>query len=232
MQLQVIPNAHLPDLAAYAVAAACSFEEAPAPVFFTATSTEYLGRRPLPRAVRDGHAVLVLGPRGVGKSRVSERLAGEGAVFLDSVSLHDAIIERVRTGHWCARTLDPPALLLEGPSWLGQRRGVLRVLSELVTLRSEAGRKTIVMQCDADGSALLLVPRLPPGHVVVVGLRFPVGARGKLRFARRLCDELNVPRCRARGTEILAPWGYKAVAAALRTPAPTWRKRGSDCLDR
>ncbi len=219
-----------PDLVAYAVVAARAFEEGPPPAFLTGTSTEYLGRRPLPRAVRDGFSILVLGPRGVGKSCVSERIVGRDAVTLETSQLHDVIIDRVRNGQWDARLLDTPSLILDGPAWLGQRRGVLRVLAELLGARAERGGRTVVIQCDADGSALEIIPRMAPGSVVVVGLRFPGGARGRLRFARRLCDELGVPRSRARGTELIEPWGYPAVAEALRTPPPMRRRKAGASL--
>jgi hypothetical protein len=230
--MHLYPNtrAREPELAAYAVVAAHAFDDGPAPAFLTGTSTEYLGRRPLPRAVREGFAILVLGPHGVGKSQVSERIAGESALTLDPTRLQEAIIDRVRQGRWAEHLLAAPSLVLDGPAWLGQRRGVLRVLTELLSARLEARRRTVVIQCDTDGSALELVPRLPHGAVVVVGLRFPTGARGRLRFARRLCDELGVPRSRARGTERLEPWGYPAVAAALRTPVPMRRRRAPEAV--
>jgi hypothetical protein len=187
-----------------------------APSFVTGTSAEYLGRRPLPRVVRERAAVVVVGPPRSGKTSVGVRLAGDGALVLDTRQLEEAVVDRIRSGVWRAEIAAAAALLLDGPVWLADRSGVVAVLVELLQLRQAAQRRTVVCQSDVDGSVSALLVAMPPGSIAMVGLRFPIGPRGRLRFARALCDTLGLPRARARGTEVLEPWDYPAVLAAVQ----------------
>ncbi|MFT7518958.1 MAG: hypothetical protein ACI9MC_001092, partial [Kiritimatiellia bacterium] len=68
---------------------------------------------------------------------------------------------------------------------------------------------------DHDGSVNLLMDRILPGQMVVLGLRFPKGRRGRVRFATRMCEQLGLPKVAGRGTETLDPWGYAQVIAYL-----------------
>ena len=72
-------------------------------------------------------------------------------------------------------------------------------------------------QSDTDGSVEELIATMEPGSLVVIGLRFPKGERGRLRFARRQCDRLGLPKSLARGTDQLEPWGYDRVVAHLKS---------------
>lgn len=188
-----------------------------APAFLTGTSTEYLGRRPLPRAVRERPVVIVLGPPRCGKSSVAERFAGSDARVVSTREFQDALVERVRAGAWGGPLLSAASLVLDGPGWLWNRDGVVGLLSELLRARVAAGRRTVVCQRDTDGTVSELIAEMAPGSLAVIGLRFPVGQRGRIRFARRLCDELGLPRERAAGAELLEPWGYDEVLAALKS---------------
>ena len=136
-------------------------------------------------------------------------LARHGALQL-------AIVDRVRKGKWAQRLLTSPGLVLDGPEWLGARPGVLAMLTDLVRSRAKGGHQTVVCQPDHDGSLHLLAGAMEAGSVVVIGLRFPSGRRGRKRFARRVCDELGLPISAASGTEQLEPWSYQAVLRSLR----------------
>jgi hypothetical protein len=194
------------------------------PALLAGTSSEYLGRRPLPRILRERKVVFVLGPEGVGKTCVAQRIAdpwhgsdaaATEAIVLDTPHLNDALIDCVRECGWTDRILRARAVILDGPVWLKNRPGAVSALSDLLRLRAEAGLRTCVCQDDADGSVRLLMDRLPSGSYAVIGLRFPKGERGRLRFARRACDELGLPRTAARGTELLEPGGYERVVQHL-----------------
>ena len=53
-----------------------------------------------------------------------------------------------------------------------------------------------------------------PGYRATVVLRFPVG-RGRLRHARRVCEELGIAASHAADTVHLDPWTYERVRARL-----------------
>ncbi len=55
-----------------------------------------------------------------------------------------------------------------------------------------------------------------PGYRATIVLRFPVG-RGRLRFAKRLCDELDLSHTHAKDMAAIEPWTYAAVRDALST---------------
>lgn len=159
--------------------------------------------------------VIVLGPAGSGKTEVAKRLARGAPLRLDTQQLESLVVDRVGAGRWHDKLVAAPSLVLDGPVWLQNRPGVVAQLCELLQLRLEAGHQTVVCQSDHDGSVDLLMECVAPGAMVVLGLRFPKGERGRLRFARRICDQKGIPRVAARGTHHLDPWGYAEVIAYL-----------------
>lgn len=185
------------------------------PALLTGTSSEYLGRRALPRILRERSIIVVLGPEGSGKTSVARRLAGEGHTYLDTRETQNALVDYVASRSWAGGLVDAPALVLDGPIWLRNRPAAVTALGELLRRRLEAGRRTIVCQSDSDGSVQELIKSMEPGSLVVIGLRFPKGVRGRRRFARRICDRLGLPRSAARGTEQIEPWGYEPVIRSL-----------------
>lgn len=218
------------------------------PALLTGTSTEYLGRKPWPRVIRERQVIFVLGPEGVGKTSVARqiqeyapgrargleqaaqrpRVSSDQALYMDSRELQHAVLDRVRRGVWTPDLLEARALVLDGPVWLRNRQGLVEILVELLRARAQARRRTIVCQSDNDGSVEALIGSMEAGSIVVVGLRFPKGKRGRLRYARRVCDDLEIPREAARGTETLEPWRYDLVAKYLsRWPAVDLAPSGS-----
>jgi hypothetical protein len=193
-----------------------------APALLTGTSGEYMGRKPLPRLLRERHVVFVLGPQGVGKSTVARRLAGNVRVDLDTQHLEHALLDRVRSGKWSDGITGAPSLLVDGPVWLRTRIGALTLLLELARNRADQGRRTVFCQAQSDGSVEELITLTEPGSAVVVGLRFPSGTRSRLRCARQLCRELSLPIDAADGSELLEPWRYDRVVAFLVERA--WRR--------
>ncbi len=187
----------------------------PTPALLTGTSSEFLGRRPTPRLVRERHVLVVIGPPRVGKSRVGRRLAGEGFVALDTHDLDRAVVERIRHGAW-NDLLEPAGLVLDGPVWLHNRPSVVQLLVELATLRASCQRRTVFCQRTADGSAEELMGAMPSGSMVVIGLRFPKGRRSRVAIAERRCEELGLDGATARGAHDLDPWTYDALDEFLR----------------
>lgn len=198
-----------------------------APALLSGTSSEYLGRRAPPRILRERAVVLLLGDVGVGKSTVAGRLAETlgplpgrrqfaGVHRLDAAGLQDAIAEYVATRKWSDVMRNAGALVLDGPTWLHARPAQFQCLLALLKDRAERGRRTFVCQGDDSASLSALMRAMEPGSLATIALRFPKGPQGRLRFARRVCDELRLPRSAARGTEDLTPWGYDAVIRHLR----------------
>ena len=183
----------------------------PTPALLTGTSSEFLGRRPTPRLVRQRRILVVIGPPRVGKSRVGRRLAGAGYQSLDTHDLDDAVVGRVRGGLWTPDLLAAPGLVIDGPVWLRNRQMVTQLLVELATSRADLGHRTVFCQRTADGSAEELMGAMPKGAMVVVGLRFPKGRTSRVNIARRRCEELGLDPALARGAHDLDPWTYDAL---------------------
>lgn len=184
------------------------------PAFLTGTSSEFLGKRALPKILGERKICFLLGPSGSGKTSVALRL-GQPATYRDRAKLEEVLLQRVRTRAWPAAEREAPNLILDGPVWLQNRPAIVRVLGELLRQRSEAGLRTLVCQPDHDGSVNLLMDQVGPGQSVVLALRFPKGKRGRLRFATRQCERLQISKMAAKGSEAIEPWGYAQVVAHL-----------------
>lgn len=163
--------------------------------------------------------MAILGEPGTGKTRVALRVASDGGltpVYLDTRALQEEIVRRTRTGAWAPRIVEAPALVLDGPIFLTSRRTAAQFLRELLALRIKAGRRTVLCEVSKDGSLDRVLRDIKAGGMATIGLRFPASRSGRMRFARRCCDELGLGRSSARGTDLLEPWGYEAVVSTLR----------------
>jgi hypothetical protein len=160
--------------------------------------------------------VVVVGPKGAGKSKVASHLAGPHALILDRRLMDEALVQQLRTRKWHPELLSLPTLVIDGPSWLETRVALRNAIRDLIRLRTEAQRRTFLCQRDEDGSVSLLMDELEPGSTVLLGLRFPKGRRGRLRFATRVCDQEGWNKKNAQRTVDLEPWGYDVVIDTLR----------------
>lgn len=185
----------------------------------TGTSGEYLGRRPLPRALRQRALVVICGPRCVGKTSVARVLAGDKARLIDDRGLHQAVLWRVREQKWSNALRDVPALIIDGPVFLERRPGAAAMVAELVRHRVEAGLRTVLVEGPvADGSVGILMDAVSPEQRATLTLRFPVEG-GRVRFAQRICERLGLERALARSTLSIEPWCYQAAREALEALA-------------
>ena len=143
------------------------------------------------------------------------RLAGSNAVYWSSRAIERAVLERVREGRWPGEVLCDRCLVLDGPVFVRTRVALRKLLRELLDARIAQSSRTVVTDAAGDGSAERLLDGMAAGDTVIIGLRFPKGRRGRLRYARRICAEQGLPREAAAGTDRIEPWTYQAVSDAL-----------------
>jgi hypothetical protein len=202
------------------------------PGLITGTSTEFLGRRPLRRILRERLACVVFGPKGVGKSAVGLSIAstdGARPLRLEKRAVEDALVHRTRNRAWAPAMLAAKALVLDGSLYLEKRPGHGRLLLELVQARSAAGCRTVICLPEDDASYQMFLDGMPSGQLAVVSLRFPTSRSGRMRVARRVCDELGVSRAYAAATDALDEWTYARVKEeiAMRREADAAAERAA-----
>jgi len=186
----------------------------PLPALVSGTSQEFLGQKPLPRVIRDRSLVFVIGPEGVGKTSVGKVLAGRDAVYLNEEAVLEALTTHARTRSWSEPLTTAPKLVLECPCFLDRRPAALAALKLLLRERAGGGRRTIVVEARSGTAIERVMEGVHPGYRATLVLRFPVG-RGRQRFARRLCEQLNICPSKALETTHLEPWSYASVRAHL-----------------
>ncbi|MFN7144028.1 MAG: hypothetical protein ACK4YP_09645, partial [Myxococcota bacterium] len=183
------------------------------PALITRTSSELLGRRPLPRVLRERPVLFVLGPPGVGKTAVARRVLSEMPGTVEA-SFQNAVVAAVRAG-WSRQLREAPGLLFDDVDCLHERHGPQDLLRSLVRERALAGRRTVLCQGhDADHSVTLLFEKIPLALRASLLVRFPVG-RGRRRHVAARCADRGLPFSLAREAVVMEPWSYELVERFL-----------------
>ena len=186
------------------------------PALLTGTSSEFLGQRPLPKVVRQRGICFVIGPQGVGKTEVALRIAGDDSLYLSNKGLDREVLDRVRSGVWRDGILAAESVVLDGPVFLRSRPSLAQMLVDLFHAREGEGRRTILVDTANGNAVQTLMSVLRPGRASVIALRFPVSRRARLRYAKKLCEEMGLDQEEARGSSCLEPWSYTEVREWLR----------------
>lgn len=182
------------------------------PAFITRTSSELLGRRPFPRALRERPVLFVLGPLGVGKTAVARRMLSDCGAVVES-AFRPAVVAAVR-GKWSKNLREAPGLLFDDVDFLHNRLGALELLGALLRERALAGRRTVLCQGGPDTSVTLLYPAVPHALRASVLLRFPVGS-GRRNHVKARCADRGISFNAARDAVTMEPWSYEAVERFL-----------------
>lgn len=204
---EVIPDVLSPD-------PLTDFDGTPLPTLVSGTSTEFLGRKPLPRAVQRRPVVFLLGPKGVGKTTVALHLAGVHRRYIPEEELLSVLPLVARNRCWDEAYLAPESLVLEAPCFLSRRPAVIQALQDLLQQRTDRGGRSFLCEAEDGDPMSALIGCLAPKQKATMVLRFPVG-RGRRRYVLRMCDELGVDRAHARAASALDPWTYALARRAL-----------------
>jgi len=184
------------------------------PALVTRTSSELLGRRPLPHVLRERPILFVLGPVGVGKTTVARRILGDPAATLEA-NFRTTVVAAARHRSWAPELRQAPALLFDEVDFLHNRLGAQELLGGLLRERALAGRRTILCQGGpTDTSVTLLYPAVPFALRATLLLRFPVG-RGRRRHVAGRCLVRGLSYAAAREAVVMEPWSYAAVERFL-----------------
>ncbi|TVQ86752.1 MAG: hypothetical protein EA397_19515 [Deltaproteobacteria bacterium] len=152
------------------------------------------------------------------------RLGQPDYAYFEHTQIEAEVVQHLAACRWSERIRQAPAVILEVPPWLDRRVGVCRLIVNLINDRAADGLRTIICQ-PADARTIdQIMSQVDPSQIVVLGLRFPQGRRGRKRVARRMAAERNLPDEAAVGTEKIDPWSYAQVLARLEA----WSRENPD----
>jgi len=180
------------------------------PSLISGVYTEFIGNKPLPKAVRERQIVFIFGPAGVGKTIVAKHLFGEQYTLYKQQQLMDAFLQKVRRRRWSSELSSVDNLIIEGPCFLEQRPQILLMLQSLIRLRFKKGLRTIILDAEDLGPVREILRSIPHEDRATILLRFPEG-RGRYRFLAHACRKRGIPIQHARRLMNVKPWTYSFV---------------------
>ena len=189
------------------------------PSLITGVYTEFIGKKPLPSAVRDRSIIFLFGPAGVGKTIVAKHLFDDSFVLYKQQQLMDAFLQKVRRRRWDPNLSSSEQLIIESPCFLEQRPQILLMLQSLIRLRLKKGLRTIVLDAEDLGPVRDVLRSIPHEDRATIILRFPEG-RGRYRFLAHACRERGIPLKHARRLMNVVPWNYSSVFSDLESLDP------------
>ena len=183
--------------------------------FLTGTFTEFVGNRDQPSALSSRPVIFLLGPAGSGKTTVARHWLGNDAPILRQEDMIDLMLRRVHDRTWERTDIcDCNRLIFEIPSLVGNKTQMTKLLSELINLRIQSGKKTAILDSEDNASLQGLLASIDSDKRVNIVLRFPEG-RGKYRFLAHRCKQQNIPLRHARRLAKIEPWTFRSVLDEL-----------------
>lgn len=181
---------------------------------FSGTSTEFLGPKNLPKKLLDCPNLFIFGPAGVGKTMVAKNLLGKDTICIRQRELMDLLTQTLRKRKWSEVLTQSSKLLFELPPLLETRPQVRKMLSQLLTYRTDKGFRTAMLDAEDFGSTHDLMGLTQWNKRSILILRFPNG-RGRYRFAAHACREHNIPTHYSKQLGDIANWTYEKMFAEL-----------------
>ena len=168
----------------------------------------------LPRALRGRRCLFIMGPPGVGKTRVARALAGCNALEWSRKRVQEVIAAVHRGAPWPESLRTAPCVILDCPDRVETDPAMQAGVQEMLRLREASNGWTAMVQSRHGAAMTNLMTVVSPERRASIVLRFPVGDE-RVVFAQSLCTQHGLSSDRAAATATIEPWSYTAVWSAL-----------------
>ena len=182
--------------------------------FLSGTMSEFSSTKQIPKLCYERNILFVLGPSGVGKTRVARHIYGEDTTLLRKEDLLDGIALRILLHRWPRTLLEPQKLIVESPSFLDIRPTVQQSFVSLICERLQKGKQTAILDAEDHSPLGYVLREIPYEERMTILLRFPSG-RGRYRFLAHECKKRHLSVFYARQLSHYEPWSYSAVLGEL-----------------
>ena len=184
------------------------------PALASGTSNDFSSALPLPQALRGRRCLFIMGPPGVGKTRVARALAGGNALEWSSKQVQEVIAAVHRGAAWPESLQSAQCAILDCPDRVATDPAVQAGVAEMLRLREASDGWTAMIQSRHGAAMTNLMTVVAPERRASIALRFPVGDE-RVAFAQSLCAQHGLSSERAAATATIEPWSYTAVWDAL-----------------
>lgn len=182
--------------------------------FLSGTMSEFSGTKQVPKLCYERNILFVLGPSGVGKTRVARHIYGEDTVVLRKDDLLDGIALRILLHRWPKTLREPQKLIIESPCFLQIRPTVQQSFVSLISERLQNGKQTAILDAEDHSPLGHVLREIPYDKRMTILLRFPSG-RGRYRFLAHECKKRKLSVFHARQLSRFEPWCYSKVLNEL-----------------